>query len=83
MATLPRNGILYLADMVTTRQRVLGYTDRTGWCLNAVAFICTVAAGTLLPLMDLIFGKFVTAFNDFTVGRLDPEGFRSEVDKYT
>jgi hypothetical protein len=37
----------------------------------------------MLPLMDIVFGKFVTTFNDFATGRLSPEGFRQEVSKYT
>lgn len=51
--------------------------------MNAVALFCMIAAGTLLPLMDLVFGKFVTVFNNFATGVLDPEGFRDEVNKYT
>jgi ATP-binding cassette subfamily B (MDR/TAP) protein 1 len=41
-----------------------------------------VAAGTLLPLMDIVFGKFVNVFNDFVNGKLSPAGYRSEVAKY-
>lgn len=33
--------------------------------------------------MDLVFGKFVTAFNDFAVGTMDPAEYRSQVNKYT
>lgn len=42
-----------------------------------------IASGTLLPLMDIVFGKFVTAFNDFAIGALTPDGYRKEVTKYT
>lgn len=41
-----------------------------------------IAAGTLLPIMDIIFGKFINAFNDFVNGKLSPAGYRSEVGKY-
>jgi ATP-binding cassette subfamily B (MDR/TAP) protein 1 len=41
-----------------------------------------VAAGTILPLMDLVFGKFINVFTDFSTGKLSPAGYRSEVSKY-
>ncbi len=59
------------------------YADKLSWSLNGVAFIAAIAAGTLLPLMDLIFGKFVTTFTNFGIGILSPEGYRAEVNKYT
>ena len=42
-----------------------------------------VASGTLLPLMDFIFGKFVTIFNNFAIGAISPSEYRHEVNKYT
>lgn len=48
-----------------------------------MAFIAAIAAGTLLPLMDLVFGKFVTAFNGFATGSVGPGEYRSQVNKYT
>ncbi|KNG46830.1 multidrug resistance protein 1 [Stemphylium lycopersici] len=39
--------------------RVFTYADRASWMLNIIAFIAAIAAGTLLPLMDLVFGKSV------------------------
>ncbi|GKU02834.1 multidrug resistance protein 1 [Fusarium langsethiae] len=62
--------------------RVFTYNDRLGWTLNGVAFVCMVAAGTILPLMDLVFGKFINVFTDFATGSLSPAGYRSEVNKY-
>jgi ATP-binding cassette subfamily B (MDR/TAP) protein 1 len=50
--------------------------------MNTIAFICMIAAGTALPLMDLIFGKFVNVFTDFATGKLSPGGYRDEVAKY-
>jgi len=41
-----------------------------------------IAAGTILPLMDLVFGKFINVFTDFATGVLSPAGYRSEVSKY-
>ena len=63
--------------------RVFRYADRTAWILNIVAFVAAIAAGTLLPLMDLVFGKFVTAFNGFAIGAISPAEYRSQVNKYT
>ena len=36
-----------------------------------------------MPLMDLLFGKFVTVFNRFAIGLLSPEEYRKQVDYYT
>ncbi|KAI5463945.1 P-loop containing nucleoside triphosphate hydrolase protein [Mariannaea sp. PMI_226] len=64
-------------------QRVFTYNDLQGWIFNTIAFVAMVAAGTLLPLMDIVFGKFVNVFNDFVNGTLSPAGYRSEVSKYS
>jgi ATP-binding cassette subfamily B (MDR/TAP) protein 1 len=50
--------------------------------MNIVAFICMIASGTALPLMDLIFGKFVNVFKGFATGELSPAGYRREVAHY-
>ncbi|KAK3695875.1 P-loop containing nucleoside triphosphate hydrolase protein [Podospora appendiculata] len=63
--------------------RIFRYTDRTGWCLNLVSLLCMIASGTLLPLMDLVFGKFVTIFNNFATGAASPDEFRSGINEYT
>ncbi|KAK2672972.1 AAA ATPase domain [Fusarium oxysporum f. sp. vasinfectum] len=62
--------------------RVFTYNDRLGWILNSIAFVAMIAAGTILPLMDLVFGKFINVFTDFATGVLSPAGYRSEVSKY-
>ncbi|KAG5663582.1 hypothetical protein KAF25_001518 [Fusarium avenaceum] len=64
-------------------KRIFAYNDTLGWCLNVVAFICMIATGTLLPLMDLVFGKFVTVFNNFSTGSISADEFRSEVNHYS
>ncbi|KAF4336925.1 multidrug resistance [Fusarium beomiforme] len=63
--------------------RVFTYNDRLGWILNSIAFVAMIAAGTILPLMDLVFGKFINVFTDFATGELSPAGYRSEVGKYS
>jgi ATP-binding cassette subfamily B (MDR/TAP) protein 1 len=51
--------------------------------MNAIAFLAMIASGTLLPLMDLIFGKFVTIFTGFSVGIVTAEKYREEINYYT
>ncbi|KAL6406964.1 hypothetical protein AUP68_09781 [Ilyonectria robusta] len=63
--------------------RVFTYNDLRGWIFNVLAFIAMIAAGTLLPIMDVVFGKFINAFNGFVNGTLSPAGYRSEVGKYS
>ncbi len=64
-------------------QRVLTYNDGIGWITTAIAFLCMVAAGVLLPLMNVVFGRFVTVLNDFATGRKTADDFRSAVNQYT
>ncbi|KAH7137730.1 P-loop containing nucleoside triphosphate hydrolase protein [Dactylonectria macrodidyma] len=63
--------------------RVFTYNDLRGWIFNALAMVAMVAAGTVLPIMDIVFGEFINAFNDFVNGKLSPAGYRSEVGKYS
>ncbi|PKX96023.1 ABC transporter ATP-binding protein [Aspergillus novofumigatus IBT 16806] len=62
--------------------RIFSYADRTSWILYSAAIAAAVAAGTALPLMDLIFGKFVTTFNNFALGAVGPDDYMREVSKY-
>jgi ATP-binding cassette subfamily B (MDR/TAP) protein 1 len=50
--------------------------------MNVIAVICMIAAGTALPLMDVVFGQFVNVFNDFAAGNLSPAGYRDQVAHY-
>ncbi|KAM7188807.1 P-loop containing nucleoside triphosphate hydrolase protein [Naviculisporaceae sp. PSN 640] len=63
--------------------RVFRYNDTAGWWMNAVAVICMIISGTLLPLMEIVFGKFVTVFQQYTVGQLSGDEFRSNLNQYT
>ncbi|KAK3331292.1 P-loop containing nucleoside triphosphate hydrolase protein [Apodospora peruviana] len=63
--------------------RVFEYNDSAGWWMNAVAVICMVVSGALLPIMDLVFGKFVTVFNNFATGRMSADDFRGSINQYT
>lgn len=55
------------------------YADRMGIVLYTIGTICMAASGTALPLLDLIFGRFVNTFNDFAVGNISVNDFRSEI----
>jgi ATP-binding cassette subfamily B (MDR/TAP) protein 1 len=48
-----------------------------------VAFVAAIAAGTLLPLMNLVFGKFVSTIVGFATGSTTPAQYRAEVNRYT
>ncbi|KAM3509173.1 hypothetical protein MY11210_006428 [Beauveria gryllotalpidicola] len=62
--------------------RVFMYNDTQGWIINSFAFLCMIASGTTLPLMDVVFGSYVNAFNHFVAGTLSPAGYRKEVAHY-
>ena len=47
------------------------------------ALLAAIAAGVLLPLMNLVFGKFITMFTRFALGTMTPEEFREEINKFT
>lgn len=59
------------------------YNDTVGWITTAIAIFCMIASGVLLPLMNFVFGKFVTVFNDFITGRTSADDFRSSINQYT
>lgn len=42
-------------------QRVFRYSDNFARILYAMSVVAAIAAGTALPIMDIIFGKFVTS----------------------
>ncbi|PVI00034.1 multidrug resistance protein-like protein 1 [Periconia macrospinosa] len=63
--------------------RIFGYADSTSWTLNVVAFFAAVACGAILPLMNLVFGGFVTTSTQFAVGAITPAQYRSAVNHYT
>ncbi|KAL5114063.1 hypothetical protein ACEQ8H_008040 [Pleosporales sp. CAS-2024a] len=64
-------------------KRVFRYADGKSWSLNAVAFIAAIAAGTLLPLMNLVFGKFVTTFVGYSTGAVTGAKYQSDVNRFT
>ncbi|KAJ1716273.1 ABC multidrug transporter [Aspergillus flavus] len=63
--------------------RIFSYADTVGWVLNVLALIGAIGAGSALPLMDVLFGKMITNFNNFATGSDSPDQFRSELNKFT
>lgn len=63
--------------------RIFSYVDRSSWALYSTAFIAAIAAGSALPLMNLVFGKFVTTFNGFASGAVSPDDYMAEVSRYS
>jgi ATP-binding cassette subfamily B (MDR/TAP) protein 1 len=62
--------------------RIFSYADAFGWTLNALALVGAIGAGSALPLMDLLFGKMLTTFNDLATGQSSPEEFRDDLDGF-
>lgn len=67
---------------LTMLQRIFRFADRLDQCLFTIAFLTSIASGTALPLMTIIFGQFTTKFNDFVNGDNSGETFKSDVDQF-
>ncbi|KJZ74389.1 hypothetical protein HIM_06199 [Hirsutella minnesotensis 3608] len=63
--------------------RIFAYNDAKDRLVNVVALVFAIASGTLLPLVELVFGNFVTAFNDYAAGKLSRDDFMSQLARYT
>lgn len=64
-------------------RRIFRYADRKAWFLYSISFLAAIIGGSALPLMDLVFGKFVTTFNNFANGSISSESYIQEVSKYS
>lgn len=42
-----------------------------------------IASGAALPLMNIVFGKFINIFNDFVSGDLSAEAYKREIGKFS
>ncbi|KAF5855225.1 hypothetical protein ETB97_009654 [Aspergillus alliaceus] len=63
--------------------RIFSYTDTVGWILNVLALVGAIGAGAALPLMDILFGKMITNFNNFAAGSNTQSEFRSSLNTFT
>ncbi|KXS96066.1 hypothetical protein AC578_6380 [Pseudocercospora eumusae] len=61
--------------------RVFSYADRKSWTLNVIAFTAAIGAGIPLPLMELLFGNFVTTFNRFSRNEISRDKYMDEVER--
>ncbi|KXT10142.1 hypothetical protein AC579_504 [Pseudocercospora musae] len=61
--------------------RVFSYADRKSWTLNVIAFTAAIGAGIPLPLMELLFGNFVTTFNRFSRHEISSDKYMDEVSR--
>ncbi|TIA38173.1 multidrug resistance protein, partial [Aureobasidium pullulans] len=64
-------------------QRVFSYADKKSCGLYAISLLTAAAAGTTLPIMEIVFGKFVTAFNGFAAGTLSSAEYIERVEDFT
>lgn len=72
-----------MGTQLIVMQRIFTYADRTSWLLNGIALVAAIWSRVLLPLMDLIFGKFITTFNNFATGQSTPAQFRKDLTWWT
>jgi ATP-binding cassette, subfamily B (MDR/TAP), member 1 len=61
--------------------RLWSYSTSLDTIGRIVATAATLGAGTVLPLMAIIFGSFVNLFNQWALGLLSPDDFRSNIDQ--
>lgn len=69
--------------MADDEQRLGQLASTTERLIYVTGIICSIGSGTILPLMTLIFGNFVSVFTDFSVGVMEPQEFRSKANHYT
>lgn len=62
---------------------MFSYADGYSKLLYTISIISAIGAGITLPLMDIVFGKFVTTFNNFALGRVRSSEYMDEVERYT
>lgn len=64
--------ISQLAENFSTRHRIY----------YVLGLLCSAGSGTILPLMTLIFGKFVSVFNDYALGKITDDAMISQIGHY-
>ncbi|GIZ47020.1 hypothetical protein CKM354_001012100 [Cercospora kikuchii] len=63
--------------------RVFGYATSWDTTLYAIAILASIALGAIGPLMTIVFGRFITKFNDFIAGQTPSNKFLQDVDQAT
>ncbi|KAL5347219.1 hypothetical protein ACLOAV_007528 [Pseudogymnoascus australis] len=62
--------------------KIFRYADRWDWILNAISLCGSIAAGTTMPLMTVVFGNFTKTFNEFSEGKLSTSRYQEETHKH-
>ncbi|KAL4723241.1 hypothetical protein ACLX1H_009731 [Fusarium chlamydosporum] len=62
--------------------QVFSFCDGIAIALYVLGFIMSIGAGAALPLMTIVFGRFVGDFNDFDSNGTDPTAFTDTVDTF-
>ncbi|OJJ31256.1 hypothetical protein ASPWEDRAFT_141408 [Aspergillus wentii DTO 134E9] len=63
--------------------RIFKYADKWDWTLNTISLIASIASGSVMPLMTIVFGQFTTKFSNFSTGSSDPDQFKSDVNRFS
>ncbi|KAK9329587.1 P-loop containing nucleoside triphosphate hydrolase protein [Lipomyces starkeyi] len=59
------------------------YSTALDLAILAVGYVCSIIAGTLQPLMTIVFGQLSQTFVDFFAYGGSPEHFQHEINKFT
>ncbi|KAJ5599197.1 hypothetical protein N7450_000264 [Penicillium hetheringtonii] len=57
--------------------RIFRYATHKELALQAIAFLCAIASGVGMTMVNFVFGRFITLVTDYVSGASTPEAFRS------
>ncbi|CAK1366635.1 unnamed protein product [Cercospora beticola] len=63
--------------------RVFGYATAWDTIFYTIAILASIALGAIGPLMTIVFGRFITKFNDFVSAQNSANQFLQDVDQAT
>ncbi|KAE8452078.1 hypothetical protein EG329_002244 [Mollisiaceae sp. DMI_Dod_QoI] len=66
-------------DVQASFSMLYRYATKTDLAIVAVAAVCAIAAGVVLPLMTVVFGQLTGTFKDFFNGEGDVSAFRHQI----
>ena len=69
--------ILYFQGISNYKQRIFRYATNKELALQTIAFLCAIASGGGMTMVNLVFGRFITLVTDYVSGASTPEAFRS------
>lgn len=59
------------------------YASRKDTVIMVLAFIASIAAGAVMPLMTLVYGNFAGSFTSFSVDAVAAAKFQDQINKFT